>query len=44
MEEYWENGVKLGWLIDHANKQAFVYRQDGMITCYPAMGFSVGRM
>jgi Uma2 family endonuclease len=36
MEEYRENGVKLGWLIDSHNKQAFVYRQDGTITCYPA--------
>jgi len=36
MEEYRENGVKLGWLIDRHNKQAFVYRQDGTITCYPA--------
>lgn len=36
MKEYQENGVKLGWLIDRQNKQAFVYRQDGKITCYPA--------
>jgi Uma2 family endonuclease len=36
MEEYRENGVKLGWLIDRHNKQAFVYRQDGTITGYPA--------
>ncbi|ACK66417.1 protein of unknown function DUF820 [Rippkaea orientalis PCC 8801] len=36
MEEYRENGVKLGWLIDTQNQQAFVYRQDGSITQYPA--------
>ncbi|MEG3436479.1 Uma2 family endonuclease [Pannus brasiliensis CCIBt3594] len=36
MEEYRENGVKLGWLIDRINKQAFVYRQDGSIVQYPA--------
>lgn len=36
MEEYRDNGVKLGWLIDPQHKQAFVYRQDGSITQYPA--------
>jgi Uma2 family endonuclease len=36
MQEYIENGVKLGWLIDRQNKQALVYRQDGSITQYPA--------
>lgn len=36
MEEYRDNGVKLGWLIDPQNQQAFVYRQDGSITQYPA--------
>ncbi|MGK7885840.1 MAG: Uma2 family endonuclease [Crocosphaera sp.] len=35
MEEYRENGVKLGWLIDRHNRQALVYRQDGSITTYP---------
>ncbi|WP_416309803.1 Uma2 family endonuclease [Spirulina sp. 06S082] len=34
MEEYIENGVKLGWLIDRAHRQAFVYRGDGSITQY----------
>lgn len=34
MEEYIENGVKLGWLIDRANRRAFVYRADGSITQY----------
>lgn len=36
MQEYLNNGVKLGWLIDRQNKQALVYRQDGSITQYPA--------
>jgi Uma2 family endonuclease len=36
MEEYRDNGVKLGWLIDRQNKRAFVYRRDGTVTCYPA--------
>lgn len=35
MEEYRNNGVKLGWLIDRHNQQALVYRQDGSITTYP---------
>ncbi|ACK71291.1 protein of unknown function DUF820 [Gloeothece citriformis PCC 7424] len=35
MQEYIENGVKLAWLIDRKNKQAFVYRADGSITQYP---------
>ena len=35
MEEYRENGVKLGWLIDLHNRQALVYRQDASITTYP---------
>ena len=32
MQEYIENGVRLGWLIDRKNKTAFVYRADGSIT------------
>jgi len=36
MQEYIDNGVKLGWLIDHKNRQAWVYRADGTITQYPA--------
>lgn len=36
MQEYVENGVRLGWLIDRQNKRAFVYRADGSITQYPA--------
>ncbi|EAZ91179.1 Uma2 family endonuclease [Crocosphaera chwakensis] len=35
MEEYRNNGVKLGWLIDRHNQQALVYRQDDSITIYP---------
>lgn len=36
MEEYITNGVRLGWLIDRQNQQAFVYRSDRSITQYPA--------
>ena len=35
MQEDYENGVKLSWLIDPQNKQAFVYRKDASITQYP---------
>ncbi len=36
MQEYTTNGVRLGWLIDRQNRQAFVYRADGSVTQYPA--------
>lgn len=45
MQEYIENGVRLGWLInleeisataDRKNQCAFVYRADDSITQYPA--------
>jgi Uma2 family endonuclease len=36
MAEYIANGVRLGWLIDRQNQQAFVYRIDNSITQYPA--------
>ncbi|HEY9691006.1 MAG TPA: Uma2 family endonuclease [Oculatellaceae cyanobacterium] len=36
MQEYIAHGVKLGWLIDRKNQQAYVYRVDGSITQYPA--------
>lgn len=36
MQEYIENGVKLGWLIDRRNQQALVYRGDGSVTQYGA--------
>ncbi|MBW4444532.1 MAG: Uma2 family endonuclease [Plectolyngbya sp. WJT66-NPBG17] len=35
MQEYIENGVRLGWMIDRKNKTVFVYRADGSITQYP---------
>ncbi|MBD2751672.1 Uma2 family endonuclease [Spirosoma validum] len=31
MEEYRDNGCRLGWLIDRAGKQVFIYREDGSI-------------
>lgn len=31
MQEWIENGVRLGWLIDIKGKQAFIYRQNGSI-------------
>ena len=31
MEEYRQNGVRLGWLIDRAGKQVFIYRENGSI-------------
>ncbi|MEM8528816.1 MAG: Uma2 family endonuclease [Bacteroidota bacterium] len=31
MEEWIENGVRLGWLVDFQNKQVFIYREDGSI-------------
>jgi Uma2 family endonuclease len=34
--EYIANGVRLGWLINIHNQQAFVYRIDNSITQYPA--------
>jgi Uma2 family endonuclease len=36
MREYIENGVRLGWLIDRQNQQAWVYRVDQSVTQYPA--------
>jgi Uma2 family endonuclease len=36
MQEYIENGVKLGWLVDRRNQNALVYRSDRSITQYPA--------
>jgi Uma2 family endonuclease len=36
MQEYMENGVKLGWLIDRKNQQAWVYHADKSVTQYPA--------
>lgn len=31
MEEYRENGCRLGWLIDRIDKQVLIYREDGSI-------------
>ncbi len=31
LEEYIENGCRLGWLVDTIEKQVFIYRQDGSI-------------
>jgi Uma2 family endonuclease len=42
MTEYIENGVRLGWLIDRQNQQAWVYRADGSITQYPATATLTG--
>lgn len=36
MQEYIANGVRLGWLIDRQNQQAWVYRADQSVTQYPA--------
>lgn len=36
MQEYIENGVRLGWLFDRQNQQALVYRKDDSVTHYPA--------
>jgi Uma2 family endonuclease len=35
LQEYIDNGVRLGWLIDRQQRQAFVYREDGSVTRYP---------
>ena len=31
MEEYRDNGCRLGWLIDRADRQVFIYRENGSI-------------
>ena len=31
MEEYRDNGCRLGWLIDRAGEQVFIYRENGSI-------------
>ena len=35
MQEYIEQGVQLGWLLDRKNRCAYAYRNDGSITQYP---------
>lgn len=42
MHEYTDNGVRLGWLIDRHNHQAFVYQADGTVTQYPATAILSG--
>lgn len=42
MQEYIANGVRLGWLIDRQNQQAFVYRLDETVTQYPATAILSG--
>ena len=36
MREYIDNGVRLGWLLDRQNQQAWVYRADGSVAQYLA--------
>ncbi|GAB3493141.1 hypothetical protein GCM10027341_08080 [Spirosoma knui] len=31
LEEYRDNGCRLGWLLDRAGKQVFIYRENGSI-------------
>lgn len=31
MEEWIDNGIRLGWLIDIKNQQVFIYREDSSI-------------
>lgn len=42
MQESVSYGVQLGWLIDHQNEQALVYRADGLISQYPATAILSG--
>ncbi|HEY9608745.1 Uma2 family endonuclease [Allocoleopsis sp.] len=42
MQESVSLGVQLGWLIDHQNEQALIYRADGHITQYPATAILSG--
>lgn len=42
MREYIDNGVKLGWLFDRKNQQAFVYRADQSVTEYPVTAILSG--
>jgi len=41
MEEYRENGVRLGWLIDRAGRQVFIYRANGSIEIKQGAGVTV---
>ena len=42
MNEYVTNSVRLGWLIDRPNQQAWVYQGDGLITQLPATAILSG--
>jgi Uma2 family endonuclease len=33
MQEYLDNGARLGWLIDPADKRVYIYRPNGAIEC-----------
>lgn len=33
MQEYIDNGARLGWLIDPDNRQVYVYREDCVVEC-----------
>ncbi len=33
LEEYMDNGVKLGWLIDRKNRQVYIYRPQTEVEC-----------
>ena len=35
MQEYIQQGVRLGWLIDRKNRTAYIYRADGTVTQCP---------
>ena len=41
MEEYRTNGCQLGWLIDRAGKQVFIYRENGSIEIKQGISVSV---
>ena len=41
MEEYRTNGCRLGWLIDRAGKQVFIYRENGSIEIKQRVSVSV---
>lgn len=42
MQEYIEQGVQLGWLVDRKNKTGYIYRSDGSVTQYPATALLSG--
>lgn len=42
MNEYVTNRVRLGWLIDRPNQQAWIYQGDGLITQLPATAILSG--